>query len=168
MTQSFRKATPADSCRIWEMIRQAKAFMASEGRKQWTDAYPAVSDIDSDISNEDAYVLCIDDVPMAYGAVIFTGEPAYRQIEEKWSYHGDYVVVHRLCVADEARGRGLAQQFFNEVSALARAKGIRSFKVDTNYDNKAMLHIMDKCGFTYRGEITYPQGSRLAFEKNLY
>ncbi len=167
MEYSFRKATEADSARAWEIIRQAKALMTSEGRKQWTDAYPAPSDIDNDTGAEAAYVLCIDDVPMVYGAVIFTGEPAYGQIKEGWLSQGDYVVVHRLAVADEARGKGLAQRYFEEVSALALSKGIKSFKVDTNFDNKAMLHILEKIGFTYCGEIIYPQGSRLAFEKLL-
>ncbi len=165
MEHKFRKATPEDSGRAWEIILQAKALMASEGRKQWTEEYPATGNIADDIDNGVAYVLCVDDVPMVYGAVVFTGEPAYEQIKEGWLSHGDYVVVHRLAAADEARGKGLAQKFFDEVSALALSKGIHSFKVDTNFDNSAMLHIMEKCGFTYCGEIVYPQGSRLAFEK---
>ncbi len=167
MKMEFRKATEKDCARAWEIIQHAKALMASEGRKQWTEAYPAIGNIESDIANGDAYVLCIDDVPMGYGAVIFTGEPAYEQIGEGWLSNGDYVVVHRLAVADEARGKGLAQRYFNEVSSLALSKGIRSFKVDTNFDNKAMLHILEKSGFTYCGEIVYPQGCRLAFEKLL-
>ncbi len=147
------------------MILQAKAFMLSEGRHQWTEAYPAPSNISGDIDAGHAYVLCIDDVPMVYGAVIFSGEPVYEQIADSWLSNGDYVVVHRLCVADEARGKGLAKRFFDEVSALATSRGIHSFKVDTNFDNSAMLHIMKVLGFTYCGEILYPQGSRLAFEK---
>ncbi len=170
----FRKATPADSGSAWDIILQAKALMTSEGRSQWTEAYPAPSNIDCDIASEAAYVLCIDDVPMVYGAVIFTGEPAYEQLEGSWLSDRlrdrgkggcSYVVVHRLAAAEEARGKGLAQRFFDEVSALALSKGIHSFKVDTNYDNKAMLHILEKSGFTYCGKIIYPQGSRLAFEK---
>ncbi len=167
MEYSFRKATAADFARAWEMILQAKALMASEGRNQWTGEYPAPANIEGDIADGNAYVLCIDDVPMAYGAVIFTGEPAYEQIGDGWLSNGDYVVVHRLAVADDARGKGLALRYFDEVSLLAASKGIRSFKVDTNYDNKAMLHILEKCGFTYCGKIIYPQGSRLAFEKLL-
>ncbi len=167
MNYIFRKATPADTDRAWEIILQAKALMASEGRRQWTDAYPAVVNISCDIANGEAYVLCVDDVQMVYGAVVFSGEPAYEQIADKWLSHGDYVVVHRLAVADEARGLGLAQCFFNEVSALALSKGINSFKVDTNFDNAAMLHILDRQGFTLCGKITYPQGERLAFEKSL-
>ncbi len=165
MNYSFRKATPSDTSRAWEMILQAKAFMIAEGRNQWTESYPAISNIESDIADGDAYVLCIDDVPMVYGAVIFTGEPAYEQIADKWLSNGDYVVVHRLCVSDDARGKGLAQRYFDEVTSLAVSKGVHSFKVDTNFDNRHMLHILDKCGFTYCGDIIYPQGSRLAFEK---
>ncbi len=174
MALTFRKATPDDSPRAWEIILQAKALMASEGRHQWTESYPAPSNIDEDIASEAAYVLCADDVPVAYGAVIFTGEPAYEQLKGSWlsdrlqdNQESDYVVVHRLAVAEEARGKGLAQKYFDEVSRLALSKGVHSFKVDTNFDNRAMLHIMDKCGFTYCGEILYPQGSRLAYEKLL-
>ncbi len=201
MVYSFRKATPADSARAWEMILQAKALMASEGRHQWTESYPAPSNIDGDIAAETAYVLCIDNVPMTYGAVIFTGEPAYGQLKGSWlsdrlhtiigttpqdetpedraikenvrkggklmNGECDYVVVHRLAVAEEARGKGLAQRYFEEVCNLALSKGVYSFKVDTNFDNMAMLHILEKSGFTYCGEILYPQGSRLAFEKIL-
>ncbi len=167
MNYLFRKATKADSARAWEIILQAKALMASEGRRQWTETYPLPSNIDDDIADGDAYVLCADDVPMVYGAVVFSGEPVYEQIADKWLSHGDYVVVHRLAVAAEARGKSLAQKYFNEVSSLAVSKGIHSFKVDTNFDNKAMLHILERQGFTFCGEIFYPQGSRLAFEKLL-
>ncbi len=164
MEYSFRKATPSDCGRAWEMILQAKVFMASEGRRQWGETYPSMADIERDIAAGDAHVLCAEGVPMVYGAVVFTGEPAYGQISE-WLSHGNYVVVHRLCVADEARGGGFAQRFFDEVISLALSAGVHSFKVDTNYDNGAMLHILRKNGFTFCGEITYPQGSRLAFEK---
>ncbi len=142
--------------------------MASLGRRQWSEAYPVMSNIESDISNEYAYVICDEaDVPMVYGAVIFTGEPAYAQIDS-WLSNGEYVVVHRLCIADSARGKGLAKKYFDCVCELAGARGVNSFKVDTNYDNEAMLHIMKVCGFTYCGEIVYPQGSRMAFEKLIY
>ncbi len=194
----FRKATEADIARAWEIILQAKALMASEGRNQWTEAYPAVSNIEDDISGGNAYVLCIDDVPMVYGAVVFSGEPVYEQLRGSWlsdrehnipemngsgngrAFRGedagngqapntevDYVVAHRLCVADEARGKGLAQRYFNEVTSLALSNCVYSFRVDTNFDNAAMLHILEILGFTYCGEIFYPQGSRLAFEKIL-
>ncbi len=58
-------------------------------------------------------------------------------------------------------------QYFERVERLALAHGVRSFKVDTNFDNADMLHILSKRGFAYCGEIHYEHGVRKAFEKML-
>jgi RimJ/RimL family protein N-acetyltransferase len=51
------------------------------------------------------------------------------------------------------------------VEHLAAEKGVGSFKVDTNFDNSVMLHLMEKLGFAYCGRIQYDRGERLAYEK---
>ena len=43
----------------------------------------------------------------------------------------------------------------------------RQQKVDTNFDNVAMLHILKKLGYTYCGEVYLAGGERKAFEKLL-
>ncbi len=43
----------------------------------------------------------------------------------------------------------------------------RQQKVDTNFDNAAMLHILKKLGYTYCGEVYLAGGERKAFEKLL-
>ena len=54
------------------------------------------------------------------------------------------------------------------VEQLARQRGITSFRIDTNHDNDAMLHILDKQGFAYCGNVSYPPDKvRMAFEKLL-
>ncbi len=161
----FRRATLSDVERCFELICQAKRYMASLGRRQWNERYPAVGDIVSDISAGDGYVLCLNGGIVAYGAVIFSGEPLYGTIDGKWLSDGGYVVLHRLCVADVVRGTGVAQRYFGEVERFAASRDIRSFKVDTNFDNAGMLHILSKLGFSYCGEIHYPHGDRRAFEK---
>ena len=45
---------------------------------------------------------------IAYGAVVFDGEPAYDAIEGAWLTDGEYVVLHRMAVADGEKGRGVA------------------------------------------------------------
>ncbi len=40
---------------------------------------------------------------IAYGAVVFDGEPAYDAIEGAWLTDGEYVVLHRMAVADGVR-----------------------------------------------------------------
>lgn len=41
----------------------------------------------------------------------------------------------------------------------------RQQKVDTNFDNAAILHLLKKLGYTYFGEVYLAGGERKAFEK---
>lgn len=104
---------------------------------------------------------------IAYGAVVFDGEPAYDAIEGAWVTGGEYVVLHRLAVADGEKGRGVAAEFMRRTETLARRRGVGSFRVDTNFDNRYMLRLLERLGFVYCGKIVYQSGERLAFEKHL-
>ena len=44
---------------------------------------------------------------------------------------------------------------------------VYSIKVDTNFDNKPMLHIFNKLGYTYCGKVYFRGQERRAFEKVL-
>ncbi len=162
----FRKAVTDDTDRCWEIIQQARRRMAECLRDQWQGEYPSLKNVVSDIALGIGYVLCMDDIPVAYGAVVTTGEPAYDVIDGHWiSDNEPFVVLHRLCIANEFLGQGLAKQFFKAVEQWAAEQDIKFFRVDTNYDNVEMLHILPSIGFDYCGEITFEGGSRKAFEK---
>lgn len=162
----FRKAVVHDIGRIMQIIDQAKEQMQREGSDQWNRNYPIEADIAGDISRSDGYVLQTSDgIIIAYGAAVFTGEPAYSGIRGKWLSDSRYVVLHRLAVADEVKGKGVAYVFIQEVESLAAGKGVRSFRIDTRNDNVRMLRVISRLGFTYCGEIYYLHGSRMAFEK---
>lgn len=167
MKTILRKATPGDRDRIWEIIQQAKAQMNKENKQQWNESYPAAEHIAADIENNYAYVLCIENNVIAYGAIVFDGEPTYQSIQGKWLSECPYVVVHRLAVAEEMKRQGIATIFIKEVETLSLEKGVHSFRVDTNFDNFYMQKILEKLHFTYCGEITFQGGSRIAYEKLL-
>ncbi|KAA6302860.1 MAG: hypothetical protein EZS26_001030 [Candidatus Ordinivivax streblomastigis] len=164
---TFGKAEKADAERIWQIILQAKAQMRQMNSQQWQDSYPAIENISSDIENGYGYVLSKESSVIAYGAVIFDGEPAYETIQGKWLNNYPYVVVHRLAVADEVKNRGIATMFMREVEKLSKGKGIRSFRVDTNFDNVFMQKILVDLEFTYCGEIFYDKNMRRAYEKRI-
>ena len=104
---------------------------------------------------------------VANGAVVFDGEPAYEAIEGAWLTDGDYVVLHRMAVADGEKGRGVATEFMRRVEAMACGRGTGSMRVDTNFDNRYMLRMLGRLGFVYCGKVRYRSGERLAFEKTL-
>lgn len=92
----FRKAAVTDIDPVWRIILQAKEQMRLLGSRQWQDGYPALDDIRRDIADGCGYVLAAGNVPVAYGAVLFGGEPAYGSIEGEWLCQPPYVVVHVL------------------------------------------------------------------------
>jgi N-acetylglutamate synthase-like GNAT family acetyltransferase len=162
---TFRKAEPADVERIWQIILQAKEQLRLRNSRQWQDGYPAVESITGDIGKGYGYVMQKENGVIAYGAVIFDGEPAYENIQGKWLDDLPYVVVHRLAVADEMKNRGIASLFMQKVEELCLQKGVPSFRVDTNFDNHFMHKMLKTMDFTYCGEIFYDQNKRQAFEK---
>ncbi len=168
----FRSATPADVPRILQIIRQAQRRMATAGSLQWQDGYPAAEHIEADLKHRYGHVIVREGASgeptvIAYGAIVFDGEPAYEALDGAWLTRGDYVVVHRLAVADEALGHGVGREFLRQTKLLARARGIGAFRIDTNYDNVRMLRILAQTGFVRCGKVVYRSGEREAFEKIL-
>ena len=120
----FRQAQSCETDRIMQIIRQAQARMHAAGSRQWQDGYPAPGHISADIGRNRGYVLCKPGVEgplsvIAYGAVVFDGEPAYDAIDGQWLTDEPYVLVHRIAVADGERGRGVAAEFLHRVETLA-------------------------------------------------
>jgi len=164
MDYLFRKAIHSDTDRIWQIILQAKEQMRRLNSHQWSDGYPAVENITNDINKGYGYVLCDADTVIAYGAVVFDGEPVYGKIQGNWLSDLPYVVLHRLAVAEEVKNRGVATSYMKEVMKLGKQKGVGSFRVDTNFDNHYMHKMLTTLEFTYCGEVFYDKGQRMAYE----
>lgn len=161
----FRKATQDDADIIWKILQQAIERRRRDGSLQWQNGYPNPETVNSDIEKQIGFVLTENDRVVAYCAVLLNDEPAYENIEGKWLSDGDFNVVHRVAVSDEVAGKGYATEIFRRIEDFSRQNGIFSVKVDTNFDNAAMLHILKKLGYTYCGEVYLSGGVRKAFEK---
>ncbi|MCD8293291.1 MAG: GNAT family N-acetyltransferase [Prevotellaceae bacterium] len=166
METIFREAARGEEGRVMDIMDQARRQMRGLGSIQWDETYPALEHIVEDIQRCIGYVLHDGRTVIAYGAVVFTGEPVYGNIKGKWLTTGvPYVVLHRLAVADEAKRQGMATRFMQEVAVLARGKGVHSFRVDTSYDNVYMQKTFAALGFSFCGEVYYTKGVRIAYEK---
>lgn len=163
----FRKANEQDSDEIWKIIEQAIERRRIDGSKQWQNGYPNLQSIHFDIEKGQGYVLEISGKIAVYGALIFNDEPAYENIDGKWLSEGDFLVVHRVAVEETFHGQGLVRTFFEKIEDFALQNQVYSIKVDTNYDNGAMLHILKKLEYTYCGEVFLTGAPRKAFEKIL-
>mgnify|MGYP003586234854 CR=1 FL=1 len=158
-------ATEQNLSRIMELIGQAKAFLKNSGVDQWQNGYPDQACIERDIIGGKGYLCMQQGSIVGYLCIDFDGEPAYENLNGSWLSSEPYVVVHRMTFDQQFRGKGLATQALVLTEELSRARGIRSFKIDTDNDNKIMKHLMQKNGFTYCGTICFDNSEKIAYEK---
>lgn len=166
-TATFVKAGESDLPVIWAILQDAIAQRKAEGSRQWQDGYPNEQTARDDIAAGHGYVLVEDGLVLAYAAIIFGNEPAYDAIEGRWLTDGAYAVIHRLARSSKDRKKGIAIRLFKLAEELCLREGIRSIRVDTNFDNVAMLRILDALGYVYCGEIFFQGAARRAYEKFL-
>ena len=151
------------------MAAQATAQLKRLGVDQWQRGYPNRRAWLKDIEKGAAW-LAVEDGKML-GTMSFLTEPeeAYAKIEGAWLADVPYASLHRVCVADDSKGKGVAGKLFTHGIALAREKGLKSVRIDTHRDNGPMNRAIEKAGFTYCGVIrligTEENGNeRVAFE----
>ena len=163
----FRKATLTEIPAIWEILKQAIQRRKEEGSNQWQDGYPNPEGIQKDIENDHGFVLIDQETIIGYTAVLINDEPEYEKIVGKWQTHTDFVVYHRVAIAQDYLGKGLAKIMLTYIEEFAIENNIYSVKADTNFDNKPMLVLFEKLGYSYCGEVYFRGSARRAYEKVL-
>lgn len=158
----IRPAKPEDISAIEVIYADARRYMAENGNpNQWTDGYPGIDQIQSDLRKENLYV-CVDPDGVIVGVFcFFVGEePDYLRIYAgNWLSDGPYGVIHRIAVG--AHQRGVASACLGY--AFSRCGNLR---IDTHRDNLPMQKTLVKNGFTPCGIIyTRNGGERIAFQK---
>ena len=167
MNPILRKAQIPEAEIIWQILQQAIERRRKDGSNQWQDGYPNLEVVKTDISLGKGYVLEIDNAIAAYAALVFNDEPAYNEIIGDWLTIDDFLVIHRVAVSDDFLGKGIAVLLFQKLEDFAKEHQVFSIKVDTNFDNLAMLHILEKLDYQYCGEVYFRGSARKAFEKVL-
>lgn len=155
---------------IWHILQGEIEVMRNTGRNQWQNGYPNPQTVATDIEKGQGRVLLQGSEVVGYCALITSGDPFYDHIwNGNWltssnSRHCRYAVVHRIGIAPEHTRKGLATAFLQMLMTEAAAMGCESMRIDTNFDNAQMLHILPKLGFTRCGMVMVKDGERHAFE----
>ena len=167
MNYNFRKANTIDSAPIWEILQDAILRRKKDGSNQWQDGYPNLESVQNDIEKGVGFVLTENETIIGYCAILINDEPEYANIVGKWLTNGDFVVFHRVAIAETHLGKGFAKVLFTFIEEFAKDNNILSVKADTNFDNGAMLSLFDKSGYVYCGEVHFRGSPRKAYEKVL-
>lgn len=160
-------AQPEEFHRCMDILNAGREFQREQGFIQWPDGYPDEESVREDLRNGLGYVVKAEGVIAAYMYIGFDGDPAYPKIKGAWKYDEAYAVVHRIAIAPEFRGMGLASITFRLVEDFCRSRGFSLLRIDTDEANKRMQHVLHKNGFEYCGTVIQGNGERLAFEKKI-
>lgn len=175
----LRATTEADLDAILSIVEDGRASLASLGIDQWQNGYPTPDVLLEDIRREHGYI-ALDEQGNALGIIsaIFGGEPQYDTIEggswltDSLSHEPRYCAIHRVAVAKEASGKGVASFMMQSIEDLARDQQAESIRIDTHEGNKPMRQLISKCGYTECGIIFVRDRhettrERVAYEKLL-
>lgn len=150
-----------------EILEEGRRFQREQGFVQWTEDYPNAETVRGDVAAGTGYVLRADGVIAGYMCIDFSGEPAYAEIEGAWGAEQPYAVVHRMAFSRKFRGIGLMDTAFALIEKLCLDRGVAYIRVDTDFPNKRMQHILEKNGFTRRGTIVFQGSGKIAYDKLL-
>ncbi len=167
----YRQAQGGDLDAMDTILAQAKAVLIPIG--QWHENYPAREDFLEGMARGECYVLTCGGEVGGFFTLSAQPESGYAAITDgKWGSDEPYAVIHRCAVADRWRGSGLAGHMAAAWEELARAQGLEWLRVDTHRKNKAMVGLLRKSGFQYRGNVLVDappphDPRRVAYEKRL-
>ena len=99
--------------------------------------------------------------------IIAGHEPSYDYIEDgQWLNDHPYVVVHRIAVRKNYRGKGAACYIMEFAEKIAMEHQLQDIRIDTHHDNIPMRTFLAKLGYHACGTIYLDNGDkRIAYQK---
>ena len=164
MKRTIRKSVVADIGCIMDLLEMGRQKMRANGNmEQWTNGNPKQALVEEDIRKGNSYVMEEDGVVIATFAFIEGPDVTYNSIYEGEWMAGEmpYHVVHRMASRHGVHG------VFKDVLdfCFERCGNIR---IDTHRNNRAMLAMLKKLGYSRCGRITLQSGAkREALHKEL-
>lgn len=158
---TIRTAQSADLPALLDIYAHARAFMRETGNaSQWGDHWPPKDLLETDIAQQQLFVVTDGDAVHGVFALVFGDDSTYRVIQDgAWLSDTPYAAIHR--VASDGAVRGI----FDAVIAFCRERQPH-LRIDTHADNRVMQHLILKNGFSPCGTIFTGDGTpRMAFER---
>ncbi len=165
---TIRRGVAGDVPAVMELVRRVVPGMRAGGNLQWNEEYPNAAVFERDVELGQMWVVEIDGRLGGVAAVTTDQDPEYA--DAGWDITELAIVVHRVAVDPELRGKGIAAALMAQAEVVARERGIGVLRVDTNTENAATQRLFPKLGYSLAGEISlgFRPGLRfLCYEKRL-
>lgn len=168
----YRLAKPEDLEAMMEMVEQAKASFRERGIDQWQKGEPDAPGLSAGITAGQIHVLELSGRVVGMITLMEGPDPSYHTIDGSWLNDRPYMAFHRVCVAGDLKGRGLAAKLFSASEKESARLGYRDIRIDTHPDNRSMQRALEKSGYLRCGTLRLIGGAedgglRVGFQKVL-
>ena len=162
----FRLGTTQDLDLICSLIKDAIAEMEKNGIYQWDEIYPARSDFEEDIKNNNLYVVFDEDILIAF--YVISGEYDEQYNNAEWKYETDSAyILHRFCVSPKVQNRGIGKKVLQYIEQQIKDMGYKSVRLDTFTENPFAQKLYRHNGYESRGYADWRKGRFDLMEKKL-
>jgi GNAT superfamily N-acetyltransferase len=127
-------------------------MMRASGNLQWDEAYPNVPVFEKDVQLHQLWVADIEGEIAGFAAITTDQEPEYANVG--WDLDELSIVVHRLAVDPAFQGKGIAAALMLQAETVAKERGVKVLRVDTNAQNQATQRLFPKLVGTCLGSWT--------------
>lgn len=147
----IRQALPSDISGVMAVVEESRKIMQECGNFQWDENYPLREHFEQDIIEGALYVIEMNGV--VAGLACLNGDVPEEYSKALWQSGGEALVIHRMAVSPEFRGRGFGRMLLDFARKLAKEKGAISLRTDTFSGNIPMNTLFSKHGFRMAGAV---------------
>jgi len=151
------QACAEDAGEILSLYRLA----AQDEHSHWNEEYPAMEEIEFDLSQDGLFVL-----RQAGRIIAAVSKIAHDDLDDEplgWS-DGKSCVLARLCVHPEYRGRGIGEWMVRAAMDKSAGQGLEWMRLLADEHNGAARRIYEKIGFVQKGEVNLYGGHFVGYE----
>jgi ribosomal protein S18 acetylase RimI-like enzyme len=164
--EMIREGRAEDQPIIMDLIQAAIIDMEAKGIYQWDSIYPDQKVITDDIKDRTLYVYA--DGGIVQGIIVLNEhqDDAYHDLI--WRFNtGRQLVVHRLCIAPQYQGKGIARLLMEFAEQLSKDSGYESIRLDAFAENARACDLYKKIGYKEVGIVDFRKGKFYCFEKKV-
>ena len=153
---NIEKGALPDLNLLFQIYLNGKNDLEKDGIYQWTNNYPTLSIIESDLKKGVLFVLRNDKEIIGAINISEEQEPEYETIN--WEFDNSKVlVIHRLVIDPKYQGKGYARKLMDFAEKFAKGNNYSSIRLDAYSQNKRVIDFYEKRKYFIRGNVNFPE-----------
>jgi len=144
---------PEELDTILDLTRACGKHMRENGIDQWDENYPDRKSLQLDIQTRTLFAFREDDQVLGIVVLNENQDPEYKEINWSTNESDRNIVVHRLAVAPEHQGKGIARKLMDFAENWAKENNFDAIRLDTFSQNPRNQRFYKKRGYTELGSV---------------